>query len=39
VTGMYLLETGERLPWLTPDGNPLGDAVPLLTLTVSADAP
>lgn len=39
VTGMYLLETGERLPWLARDGSPQGDAVPLLTLTVSADAP
>jgi hypothetical protein len=39
VTGMYLLETGERLHWLAPDGNPQGDAVPLLTLTVSPDAP
>jgi hypothetical protein len=39
VTGMYLLETGERLPWLAPDGSPQGDAVPLLTLAVGADAP
>jgi hypothetical protein len=39
VSGMYLLETGERLPWLAPDGNPQGDAVPLLPLTVSPDAP
>jgi hypothetical protein len=39
VTGMYLLETGERLPWLAPDGSPQGDAVPLLTLAVSADVP
>jgi 4-amino-4-deoxy-L-arabinose transferase-like glycosyltransferase len=39
VAGVYLLETGERLPWLTPDGSPQGDAVPLLTLVVSADTP
>jgi 4-amino-4-deoxy-L-arabinose transferase-like glycosyltransferase len=39
VAGMYLLGTGERLPWLAPDGSLQGDAVPLLTLTVSADAP
>jgi hypothetical protein len=34
VTGMYLLETGERLPWLAPDGSDQGDTVPLATLTV-----
>jgi 4-amino-4-deoxy-L-arabinose transferase-like glycosyltransferase len=39
VAGMYLLETGERLPWLAPDGSPLGDAVPLLRLAVNSDAP
>ncbi|MBN1812972.1 MAG: glycosyltransferase family 39 protein [Anaerolineae bacterium] len=39
VTGMYLLETGERLPWLALDGSSLGDAVPLLILAVGADAP
>jgi len=32
--GMYLLETGERLPWLGPDGAPQGDAVPLDTVVV-----
>jgi hypothetical protein len=39
VAGMYLLETGERLPWLAPGGSPQGDAVPLLTLAVGADTP
>jgi 4-amino-4-deoxy-L-arabinose transferase-like glycosyltransferase len=39
VAGMYLLETGERLPRLASDGSSQGDAVPLLTLIVSADAP
>jgi 4-amino-4-deoxy-L-arabinose transferase-like glycosyltransferase len=39
VAGMYLLETGERLPWLAPDGSAQGDAVPLLTLVVGAGAP
>jgi hypothetical protein len=36
VAGMYLLETGDRLFWLAADGNPRGDAVPLLTLAISA---
>ena len=39
VAGMYLLETGERLHWLSPDGNVQGDAVPLTTLIVHAGAP
>jgi len=39
VAGMYLLETGERLPWLAPDGNVQGDSVPLAVLTVRAGAP
>jgi 4-amino-4-deoxy-L-arabinose transferase-like glycosyltransferase len=39
ITGVYLLETGERLPWLALDGSSRGDAVPLLTLTISPDAP
>ncbi len=39
VAGMYFLETGERLSWLAPDGSARGDAVPLLTLAVSVDAP
>ena len=39
VVGMYRLETGERLRWLAPDGSDQGDAVPLATLTIRADAP
>jgi 4-amino-4-deoxy-L-arabinose transferase-like glycosyltransferase len=39
VTGMYLLETGERLRWLSPDGNVQGDAVPLAMLAVHTDTP
>jgi 4-amino-4-deoxy-L-arabinose transferase-like glycosyltransferase len=39
VAGMYLLETGVRLPWLAPDGKAQGDAVPLLTLTVRPGVP
>lgn len=34
VTGMYLLETGERLPYLAPDGSVQGDAVFLATVRV-----
>jgi hypothetical protein len=39
VTGMYLLETGERLRWLASDGSDRGDAVPLVMLTVRAGVP
>ncbi|MFL7792576.1 MAG: hypothetical protein AB8I69_10585, partial [Anaerolineae bacterium] len=39
VAGMYLLETGERLRWLAPDGSEQGDAVPLVMLAVHADTP
>jgi hypothetical protein len=39
LAGMYLLETGERLLWLAPDGSVQGDAVPLVMLTVRARAP
>jgi hypothetical protein len=34
VVGMYLLETGERLRWLSPDKVVQGDAVPLATVAV-----
>ena len=34
VAGMYLLETGERLPHLGPDGTVKGDAVHLCTVKV-----
>lgn len=34
VAGMYLLETGERLRWLGPDGQVRGDAVVLEPITV-----
>lgn len=37
VTGMYLLETGERLSWLGTDGAVRGDAVLLDTITVSSE--
>jgi hypothetical protein len=36
VAGMYLLETGERLPWLGPDGAPRGDVVRLGTVIVQS---
>lgn len=39
VAGMYLLETGQRLPWLAPDGSIQGDAVPLTALPVRSPAP
>jgi 4-amino-4-deoxy-L-arabinose transferase-like glycosyltransferase len=37
VAGMYLLETGERLHWLGPDGTLRGDAVPLDTVIVQSE--
>jgi hypothetical protein len=37
VAGMYLLETGERLQWLGPDGASQGDFVPLGTVTVQSE--
>ena len=37
VAGVYLLETGERLHWLGPDGALQGDAVPLDTVTVQSE--
>jgi hypothetical protein len=39
VSGMYLLETGERLHWLGPDGDLEGDAVPLGTVIVQSERP
>lgn len=39
VMGMYLLETGERLRWLSPDGTIQGDFVSLDTIAVHPDAP
>jgi hypothetical protein len=39
VTGMYLLETGQRLRWLAPDGTVQGNSVPLVTLAVRPDVP
>jgi hypothetical protein len=39
VAGMYLLETGERLRWIAPDGSSRGDAVPLPTLEIHSAAP
>jgi hypothetical protein len=39
VAGMYLLETGERLRWLSPDGAVQGNAVPVTILSVRSDAP
>jgi hypothetical protein len=35
VAGVYLLETGQRLHWLAPDGEVQGDAVPLAMVTVT----
>ena len=35
MAGMYLLETGQRLPWLGSDGTVQGDAVPIDTVTVA----
>ena len=37
VAGMYVLETGERLRWLDPDGQVRGDAVFLDPITVLPD--
>jgi hypothetical protein len=37
VAGMYLLETGERLTWLGPEGAPQGNAVPLDTVFVRVE--
>ena len=36
LVGMYLLETGERLPWLDADGEAQGDAIPLGRLRVDS---
>jgi hypothetical protein len=34
LAGMYLLSTGERLPLLDGDGQPVGDSIPLGRLTI-----
>jgi hypothetical protein len=39
VAGMYLLETGERLQWLGPNGARQGDVVPLDTVSVRSEGP
>jgi hypothetical protein len=36
LVGMYLLETGERLPWLDAAGEIQGDAIPLGRLRVDS---
>jgi hypothetical protein len=33
VVGLYSVESGERLPILDSEGNPVGDSVPLVRLT------
>jgi len=35
VVGWYSLESGQRLPVLDSQGNPVGDSIPLLNLTLS----
>jgi hypothetical protein len=35
VAGLYAVETRERLPVLDSQGNPAGDSIPLLTLTLA----
>ncbi len=35
VVGLYSLESGERLPVLDSEGNPVGDSIPLVTLSLA----
>ncbi len=37
LVGMYSLDTGERLPVYTSDGIPIGDAIPLTTVSVRSE--
>ncbi|MBN1955225.1 MAG: glycosyltransferase family 39 protein [Anaerolineae bacterium] len=39
LAGMYLLETGQRLPWLAADRTVQGDAVPVATVSIRPTAP
>ena len=35
VVGLYSIESSERLPVLDSEGNPIGDSIPLVTLTLA----